>query len=112
MIQIRAMAEPWNTGIALRIISSPIINEGQYSIVKPSGIEFEAHIPGSMTEPSLRIDISEAQILMDDLWNAGIRPTEGTGSAGSLKATENHLSDMRSIVESAMGIELNPGRDK
>jgi hypothetical protein len=39
---------------------------------------------------------------MDDLWEAGIRPTEGTGSAGALKATQDHLTDMRKIVFSQL----------
>ena len=28
----------------------------------------------------------------------GIRPSEGSGSAGSLAATERHLHDMRALV--------------
>lgn len=39
-----------------------------------------------------------AQVLMDDLWECGIRPSEGHGSAGQLKAVENHLKDMRKIT--------------
>lgn len=48
---------------------------------------------------SMRRD--DAQILMDELWNCGLRPSEGTGSAGSLAATERHLKDMQTI---AMGL--------
>jgi len=40
----------------------------------------------------------EAQALMDRLWSAGLRPTEGAGSAGALSATQQHLEDMRKIV--------------
>ncbi len=32
-----------------------------------------------------------AQELMDDLWRCGVRPAEGTGSAGALVATQRHL---------------------
>ncbi len=39
-----------------------------------------------------------AQQLMDELWRCGLRPTEGSGSAGSLAATERHLEDMRALV--------------
>jgi hypothetical protein len=53
---------------------------------------------GNIVEPTLRIRNDEAQELMDALWDAGLRPTEGTGSAGSLAATERHLADMRAIV--------------
>ena len=53
-------------------------------------------------EPTISLDMqpieNTAQVLMDDLWSCGIRPTEGAGSAGSLKATEYHLEDMRKLV--------------
>jgi hypothetical protein len=32
-----------------------------------------------------------AQVLMDDLWRCGIRPTEGAGSAGAMNAVQEHL---------------------
>lgn len=48
--------------------------------------------------PFLRVDVTAAQRLMDELWHCGLRPTEGTGSAGSLAATERHLQDMRRLV--------------
>ncbi len=40
----------------------------------------------------------EAQALMDWLWKAGLRPTEGSGSVGALAATERHLKDMQTLV--------------
>jgi hypothetical protein len=46
----------------------------------------------------LAMSLDNAQGLMDELWRAGLRPTEGTGSAGSLAATERHLSDMQRIA--------------
>jgi hypothetical protein len=48
--------------------------------------------------PAMRLRTEEAQRLMDELWNAGLRPSEGTGSAGSLAATERHLKDMRDVA--------------
>lgn len=50
------------------------------------------------THPSLSISFEAAQALMDNLWTCGIRPTEGTGSAGALAATQKHLEDMRKLV--------------
>lgn len=47
---------------------------------------------------ALRLTQEDAQALMDELWHVGLRPSEGTGSAGSLAATERHLEDMRKIV--------------
>lgn len=37
------------------------------------------------------------QSLMDELWRVGIRPADGTGSAGAMLATENHIKDLREI---------------
>ena len=48
--------------------------------------------------PTYRMKEQECQMLMDSLWDAGIRPTEGSGSAGSLSATQYHLEDMRKIA--------------
>lgn len=48
----------------------------------------------------------QAQELMDDLFRCGIRPSSGKGSAGQLKAIENHLSDMRKIVSQRLKVEL------
>jgi hypothetical protein len=41
---------------------------------------------------------TEAQILMDSLWDCGTRPSEGQGSAGQLAAVKYHLEDMRKLV--------------
>ena len=47
---------------------------------------------------AMRLEHLEAQNLMDRLWKAGLRPTEGSGSAGALAATERHLKDMQKLV--------------
>jgi len=57
-------------------------------------------------QPTFRIAPEAAQQFMDSLWKSGLRPTEGTGSAGSLAATEKHLSDMRAIVSKQLGVQL------
>lgn len=58
------------------------------------------------TSAVLTVDKRNAQILIDDLWNAGLRPTEGSGSAGSLAATKEHLEDMRTIAFKKLGIGI------
>ena len=57
-------------------------------------------------EPTLRLTGNEVQHLIDELWTCGFRPSEGTGSAGSLAATERHLKDMQAI---AMGLLRKTG---
>lgn len=47
--------------------------------------------------PTFKMGRDEARILMDELWRAGIRPTEH-GGEGELAAMRNHLADMRRLV--------------
>lgn len=64
-------------------------------------MEFRVRTPeeeGGRMEPALELTPEDGQAFMDELWRAGLRPTEGTGSAGSLAATERHLEDMRALV--------------
>jgi hypothetical protein len=56
-------------------------------------------VPGpSSPYPTFALPDTAAQQLMDELWNIGFRPSEGTGSAGALAATQKHLKDMRKIA--------------
>lgn len=59
---------------------------------------------GMMTRPCMELSATDAQQLMDQLWHCGMRPTEGTGSAGSLAATERHLADMRKLAYHALKV--------
>ena len=60
---------------------------------------------GEWSEPSARMTGDAAQQLMDELWRCGLRPSEGSGSAGSLAATERHLADMRELAFSALKVK-------
>lgn len=53
---------------------------------------------GSYAVPFMQLTPSDAQRLIDELWNCGLRPSAGTGSAGALAATQKHLEDMRTLV--------------
>lgn len=57
-----------------------------------------AEAPVVESPPAFVLTKENAQSLMDELWNVGIRPTEGTGSAGQLAATQAHLKDMQKLV--------------
>lgn len=58
----------------------------------------EADIPPH----AMQLEPEAAQRLMDDLWNVGIRPTEGHGSAGQLAATEAHLKDVQGLLREVL----------
>lgn len=45
-----------------------------------------------------------AQQLIDSLWDCGLRPSEGTGSAGAFAAVQSHLNDMRTIAFKKLNI--------
>ena len=62
-----------------------------------------------VTEPTMSLTNDQAQGLMDELWRCGLRPTEGSGSAGSLAATERHLNDMRAIALGLLAKNGVPG---
>ncbi len=55
--------------------------------------------------PTLSMNRTSGQLLMDELWKVGLRPSEGTGSAGSLAATQRHLEDMRAIAFKKAGVD-------
>ena len=71
-------------------------------------VEFKEIADGvAWVEPMMTLTPRAAQRVMDELWQEGLRPTQGSGSAGSLAATESHLKDMRRIVESAWGLKFD-----
>ena len=90
-------AELWSDAIEIRLWS-----ERGDAVGIPSPLTFTLLTPeqrdAHRLEPSFAMSRDSAQQLMDELWNVGLRPTEGTGSAGSLAATERHLADMRALV--------------
>lgn len=53
---------------------------------------------GDDVEPFLRLDAKAVQQLMDDLWHAGVRPTNVKHSDERVDAMEKHLQDMRRLA--------------
>ena len=94
-IEMMARREQWNGGISIYMRQQTV---GVGSVI-PKPIEWEKYDPGYGTSPFLMLGIQQAQQLMDELWQCGLRPTEGTGSAGSLAATERHLNDMQAVAK-------------
>jgi hypothetical protein len=88
------MLAPWTGGIEFLLTEK--MQDGRRAIA--TKITMEVQEDGYLVEPSFRLSHEDAQALMDELWNCGLRPTEGTGSAGALAATQKHLEDMRRLV--------------
>ncbi len=90
---IRAQRELWNDTIAIHMAERK-----PFGFFVAQEVTFAEHPENSLCQPFLRLQLDDAQRLMDELWDCGLRPNEGTGSAGSLKATEKHLTDMQRIA--------------
>ena len=88
--EVRAHAAPWRTGIEFLAMC-----DGAFG--RPLLMDTPVN-QGISIEPTFSLSVEAAQILMDDLWQAGIRPTEGAGSAGAMAAVKYHLEDMRKLV--------------
>jgi len=57
--------------------------------------------------PHVAIDMKEAQALTDQLWQCGLRPTEGAGSAGAMAEAQAHIKDLQSITDRVLKIVEN-----
>ena len=95
---IRAQSAPWHMAVELYVTS-----EDGKTRVKDVVLEVVEDV-GIAHRPSFDVSMDAAQTLMDDLWRSGLRPTEGAGSAGALRAVEGHLADMRRIAFNSLSI--------
>lgn len=93
-MEIMARRENWNDGISV-YMRQCTVGAGAHMAEPVTMVKLE---PGDRARPMLALGIQQGQQLMDELWQCGLRPTEGTGSAGSLAATERHLKDMQAIA--------------
>ena len=100
---IRAEREQFSDSISIRIASPH--NDGSRYVAQP--VSFASVDIGSFVAPCMSLSTTDAQKLMDELWQVGLRPSEGTGSAGSLAATQKHLADMRTIAFNALKIKAS-----
>ena len=99
--EIRAHRKPWLRDSIEISMAQITTRNGQetVAVVKPLTLE-------TLTDENMAVELpvmvslrpDEAQQFMDELWRAGIRPSEGAGSVGQLGAVKAHLEDMRTLV--------------
>jgi len=53
---------------------------------------------GIYIDPVMTLTKNEVQKWLDELWELGIRPSNGSGDGNTIEATKYHLEDMRSLV--------------
>lgn len=90
---INAQREVWSDAIAIRL---GVKAESGFAVAMP--LTMQVIEPGSLIEPTLRLPLGAAQRLMDELWQAGVKPSQSIGSAGQVEAIKYHLEDMRKLV--------------
>lgn len=69
-----------------------------------SNLEFTEVEEGERVNPLTTLSPPETQQLFNELWRIGYRPSKGYQEG--MEATQNHLSDMRKIVSSKLGVDL------
>lgn len=100
-MQVRATTQPWMRHVEIRM---GISREDSDKIAFVQPVTFVERADHEVVEPCITLTQHEAQQLMDELWQCGLRPSEGSGSAGSLAATERHLADMKKIAFHALKV--------
>ena len=53
------------------------------------------HKNGEPVAPTVNMSREELELLMDDLWRNGIRPSNGEGNVGQIGAIKDNLKDLR-----------------
>lgn len=66
-------------------------------------VPLERGMPAS--GPTFTLDGDSAQQLIDGLWQAGLRPTQGRQSEGVTAAQARHLEDMRALAFTKLNME-------
>lgn len=92
-LETRCTSSNWDRSIEVRMAW---VGEGRFDIAQP--VVFVEGKKGEYVSPMLHLPRDTAQQLMGELWQCGLRPSEGSGSAGALAATQRHLDDMRALV--------------
>lgn len=68
------------------------------SVALPVVFESYDSVKGIPPEPLITLSNEDAQKLLDELWRAGVRPTDQMDSMAAIGAVKYHLEDMRRLV--------------
>lgn len=103
---MRTQVRAFRSGYRHDTVSIFVDYENGSKIFAAKPIEFEQReLYEADNEPYLEIPKHAAQKLIDDLWDCGLRPSEGSGSAGQLAAVQDHLADMRKLLSKMSLVE-------
>ncbi len=97
-VKMRAHSKPWNEGVDILIYQEPQLPGERRGYVTSFTLEKIEEGECVVPQPTITMYPQDAQTLMDELWQCGLRPTEGHGSVGQLGATEKHLKFAEQLV--------------
>jgi hypothetical protein len=79
---------------------------GMCELYAADGLTLKKQDEGARIESVCRLSEENAIRLMNDLWNAGIRPTGERNKDETISAVMRHLDDMRAIVGAKLNVPL------
>lgn len=98
-VEVARSALSFYRGLEFHIFSYHGEHGGQLSLAVPLVMRTLGIVDQATPQPpAFSLSLERAQELMDSLWSCGLRPSEGTGSAGALAATQAHLKDMQTLT--------------
>jgi len=105
MLIIRAMDFDYKHTIGFQV--QEIDAQGNIRAIGEPVIMKSVTSDGSVFHPTstMTLRYEQAQTLIDDLWNSGLRPSENKYTSETFKATKAHLEDMRQLAFLKLGIE-------
>lgn len=82
-------------------------NQAGTTVRVPKEIEYRQLSPDEQFPPDAIVDLSLdcAQQMIDQLWQMGFRPSVGVSSTGQDEAQKAHITDLRDIVRTFLGIK-------
>jgi hypothetical protein len=95
-VKFYARSEVWTEAVSIYIADD---SDGiRRPVTLTMSVGEPIRIGETMPSPSWDMTSIDAQNLIDALWEAGLRPHDGSGSGAQVEALKAHLSDMRAIV--------------
>ena len=92
-IRARRAVEFFNDSIEIYIFHRP--DPGGPARVLTDLTFTEVQPQTALNQETIQLPGEVAQQLMDSLWDCGVRPSEGNGSAGAMKAAQDHIKDLQ-----------------
>jgi hypothetical protein len=65
----------------------------------------EEKVEGEAADPVFELDVFQAQTLVNELWDQGIKPEQAKPRSGEIGAVKQHLQDMRAIAFNKLEID-------